>query len=53
MDNARQPAATPHAYYVNNRVYTGIYDEDIIHHMVATSIEAIFTLLEDCDLSHW
>lgn len=50
LDEKGNPINTPHAYYVDDDVYSEVYDIARIEQAVASSIEAIFILLGRSDL---
>ena len=51
FDDNGIPANTPHDFYVDDDVYSELFDIDRVEQAVAASIEAIFILLGDSDLS--
>ena len=45
------PAPTPHNYYVDDGIYAEVFDRTRVEKALAASIEAIFIMLGDSDLS--
>lgn len=50
LDTNGKPASTPHAFFVDDDIYSEVFDVDRIEQAVAASIEAIFVLLGESDL---
>lgn len=50
LDTNGRPANTSHAFFVDDDIYSKVFDVDRIEQAVAASIEAIFVLLGESDL---
>ena len=50
MDTNGKLVNTPYAFFVDDDIYSGVFDVDRIEQAVAASIEAIFVLLGKSDL---
>ena len=46
-----KPAPTPHSFFVNDDIYLDVFDIVRLKQASATSIEAIFILLGESDLT--
>lgn len=51
LDNQGRPTPTPHRFFVDDDIYLDVYDVARIEQAIAASIEAIFVLLGESDLS--
>ena len=51
LDENNNQVNTPHAFYVDDDVYSDLYDTPQVEQAVAASIEAIFTLLGNLALN--
>ncbi len=51
LDADGQPVNTPHDFYVDDDVYSEVFDVERIERAIAASIEAIFTILGDSNLA--
>ena len=49
-DTNGKPINTPHAFFVNDNIYSKVFDIERIEQAVVVSIEAIFVLLGESDL---
>ena len=52
LDSQGYPVPTPHDYYVDDGVYTEVFDFERIERAIAASIDAIFILLGESDLKY-
>ena len=51
LDDQGRPVPTPHRFFVDDDIYLDVYDIARIEQAIAASIEAIFVLLGESDLS--